>query len=352
MIRIHLLLLKLQNTVLQHLEFWIRKEAIGIRLLQAKATNVYYNPNLEKTMSFDYKFYTYEQPSFGSKKVKSFDQDYVNVVAQDNNWYQIATGNYGLVWVYTGKLKVPHSFNTYEEASFTSEKVAEYSATTVRIIDKKGSYWYLIYTSKGSRWVYYNPNLKNLTIDYRFDTYEGPSFSSKRVSSFSPNTVNVIGKHGDWYLITTGNFGNVWVFYDGTGPGSDPTELKVPLEGSYTITSRYGIRVSGFHFGIDLVQDGTAKILASAAGTIKRANYSSSYGYVVYVYHSSLDLTTVYAHMRSNLQVSLGQTVRQGQLLGYMGNTGDSYGQHLHFEVHDGDWTYHGGLNPENYIDF
>ena len=48
--------------------------------------------------------------------------------------------------------------------------------------------------------------------------------------------------------------------------------------------------------------------------------------------------TTVYAHMNSR-SVSNGQTVKQGDQLGFMGNTGQSYGQHLHFELHLGEWN-------------
>ncbi|WP_054859152.1 hypothetical protein [Gracilibacillus sp. JCM 18860] len=103
------------------------------------------------------------------------------------------------------ELYIPHSFTAYEKPSFTSKEVAQYSSTSVRIIDKQGSYWYKVYTSKGEKWVYYNPNLKNKTIDYRFNAFKGPSFNSTRVSSFSPTTVTVIGKHEDWYQIQTGS---------------------------------------------------------------------------------------------------------------------------------------------------
>ncbi|WP_054859902.1 peptidoglycan DD-metalloendopeptidase family protein [Gracilibacillus sp. JCM 18860] len=89
---------------------------------------------------------------------------------------------------------------------------------------------------------------------------------------------------------------------------------------------------------------------AAASGVVTRANYSSSYGNVVYIYHTALDLTTVYAHLNS-ISVSAGQNVSQGQKIGGMGgNTGDSYGSHLHFEVHIGKWSYHGGVNPANYL--
>ncbi|MGP4041886.1 peptidoglycan DD-metalloendopeptidase family protein [Gracilibacillus sp. D59] len=310
---------------------------------------MYHNPNLG-SKELDYRVKAFESPSFTSDYVHSFDPQTVQVTAQHGNFYQIETTKYGLAWIYYDKVSIPHKFTIYDTTSFSSGALFTYDAQTVRVVEKSGNYWYLIHTETyGDKWMYHNPNLGSLSIPYRFNGYEAPTTSSTRVSSFSSQTVNITAKTGNWYEFETSSFGNLWVYYDGSGGSSS---LIVPLEGSYDINSRYGSRSGGFHYGIDLDQDGTAKILASADGTVERANYSSSYGYVVYVYHPSLNLTTVYAHMRSNLQVSLGQTVSQGQTLGYMGNTGDSSGQHLHFEVHGGDWDYHGGLNPENYIDF
>ncbi|MGR6008675.1 M23 family metallopeptidase [Bacillus cereus] len=61
--------------------------------------------------------------------------------------------------------------------------------------------------------------------------------------------------------------------------------------------------------------------------------------------------TTVYAHMSSR-SVSNGQTVKQGTQLGFMGNTGQSYGQHLHFELHLGEWNVGktNAVDPSPYI--
>jgi peptidoglycan hydrolase CwlO-like protein len=106
------------------------------------------------------------------------------------------------------------------------------------------------------------------------------------------------------------------------------------------ITSGFGMRSSGMHEGIDIAQGGTVPIYAAADGTVIRAEYSSSYGNVVYISHSiaGQQWTTVYAHM-SSLSVSSGQSVSKGTKLGNMGNTGRSHGQHLHFELHKGPWN-------------
>ena len=68
-----------------------------------------------------------------------------------------------------------------------------------------------------------------------------------------------------------------------------------------------------------------------------KSYYSASYGNVVFIAHqiNGKLYTTVYAHMK----VQAGQ-VQTGQLIGHMGNTGHSYGQHLHFELHNGEWNF------------
>ncbi|UFT98526.1 peptidoglycan DD-metalloendopeptidase family protein [Radiobacillus kanasensis] len=116
-----------------------------------------------------------------------------------------------------------------------------------------------------------------------------------------------------------------------------------PAEGS--LSSDYGPRDLGYHRGIDIANKTGTPIKAAASGVVARANWSNSYGNVVYIYHPQYDKTTVYAHM-SSLSVSYGQSVGALQTIGAMGNTGNSYGSHLHFEVHEGGWDYHSGINP------
>ncbi|KAB2329961.1 peptidoglycan DD-metalloendopeptidase family protein [Cytobacillus depressus] len=124
------------------------------------------------------------------------------------------------------------------------------------------------------------------------------------------------------------------------------------------LTSHFGQRWGTFHSGIDIGKGGrtgSVPIVASAAGTVIRANYDRSYGNVVMITHviDGQVMTTVYGHMES-LSVSNGQSVAKGQLLGYMGSTGHSTGPHLHFEIHHGPWN--GGrtnsVNPLKYVSY
>ncbi|KSU87672.1 peptidase M23 [Bacillus sp. VT 712] len=123
------------------------------------------------------------------------------------------------------------------------------------------------------------------------------------------------------------------------------------------VTSRYGYRekFGRMHYGIDIGKRGSSVPIVSVAdGTVIRAYYSSSFGNVVFVRHNVNGQTwvSVYAHLES-YNVSSGQSIGKGQQLGYMGNTGRSFGAHLHFELHKGDWQgSSSAVNPENYINF
>lgn len=129
-------------------------------------------------------------------------------------------------------------------------------------------------------------------------------------------------------------------------PAPTPT---VTQEGNFmrpatgTFTSPYGTRWGSTHHGIDIGKNGRSgdvPIVAAEAGTVITSTYSSSYGNMVMISHNvgGKVITTLYAHMESRL-VTSGQRVSKGQKLGYMGNTGQSFGAHLHFEVHEGPWN-------------
>ncbi|GGB43924.1 murein hydrolase activator EnvC family protein [Fictibacillus barbaricus] len=121
------------------------------------------------------------------------------------------------------------------------------------------------------------------------------------------------------------------------GPVSGNGMIIKPAAGR--VSSGFGMRSSGMHEGIDIAQGGTVPIYAAADGTVIKSEYSSSYGNVVYISHSigGQQWTTVYAHMSS--RAVSGGSVSKGQFLGNMGNTGHSFGQHLHFELHKGPWN-------------
>lgn len=144
--------------------------------------------------------------------------------------------------------------------------------------------------------------------------------------------------------------------------GGSGTAAAAPhvSSGSFTrpaagvVSSTYGARWGEFHYGVDIANSGSnVPIVAAADGVVVTAHFSSSYGNVVYIAHSINGhvYTTVYAHM-SKYIVSEGQTVTKGQQIGVMGSTGDSTGQHLHFELYNGAWAYHSAINPMGIVPF
>ena len=114
-----------------------------------------------------------------------------------------------------------------------------------------------------------------------------------------------------------------------------------PLPQSYTITSWFGYREDPFtgeiayHSGTDIAAPGGTPILAAADGAVTIANaidsWGGGYGYHIKVKHNDT-YETLYAHC-SSICVTVGQEVKQGEVIGYVGTTGNSTGNHLHFEV-------------------
>ncbi len=113
----------------------------------------------------------------------------------------------------------------------------------------------------------------------------------------------------------------------------------------------------GTHNGIDIVGTGSTLdyIVAHSEGTVVQArnNYATndrsggSYGNYVLIRHNN-GMYTLYAHMRYNsVAVKVGQKVKKGQTIGYMGNTGYAFGAHLHFEVRDKN---NNMIDPTKYI--
>jgi murein DD-endopeptidase MepM/ murein hydrolase activator NlpD len=97
------------------------------------------------------------------------------------------------------------------------------------------------------------------------------------------------------------------------------------------ITSPFGWRWGRMHEGIDLGAAYGSPIAAAAAGVVIYAGWEGGYGNLVVIDHGG-GLATAYGH-QSRIAVSVGQSVSQGETIGYVGSTGHSTGPHLHFEV-------------------
>lgn len=114
-----------------------------------------------------------------------------------------------------------------------------------------------------------------------------------------------------------------------------------PTNSGYTITSYYGYRSAiyglynstNWHSGIDIAGTGYGSpIYAANNGTIINAGWGGSYGNYVQINHNN-GYYTLYAHMDSFANISIGETVTRGQVIGYIGMTGSATGPHLHYEI-------------------
>lgn len=112
-----------------------------------------------------------------------------------------------------------------------------------------------------------------------------------------------------------------------------------PTSGGY-ISSNMGERWGAFHQGIDIARPSNYNIKAADNGVVTFTGWDGSYGNKIVINHNN-GYETVYAHL-SEIDVSVGQVVPQGYVIGIMGTTGNSTGIHLHFEVHE-NGTY---INP------
>jgi len=129
-----------------------------------------------------------------------------------------------------------------------------------------------------------------------------------------------------------------------------------PNYGAYLITSPFGMRtlrgITRMHNGIDLVArhpDGYGAldhIKAHTGGKVTASGYDSSAGYLLKI-RTAPNVVMVYYHLREASPFKVGDTVKTGQIIGFMGQSGNVTGAHLHFGIQaDGTW-----VDPEPYLD-
>jgi murein DD-endopeptidase MepM/ murein hydrolase activator NlpD len=116
----------------------------------------------------------------------------------------------------------------------------------------------------------------------------------------------------------------------------------IPTNGAFT--SPFGQRWGRLHAGVDIAAPTGTPIRAADAGSVAIAGMQGGYGNYTCIQHGG-GISTCYGH-QSRIGVSTGQSVRQGQVIGAVGNTGNSTGPHLHFEVRVGGSP----VNPMGYL--
>ena len=127
-------------------------------------------------------------------------------------------------------------------------------------------------------------------------------------------------------------------WYDETGASAVRTLMRTPVNGA-RISSSYGMRrhpVNGFnamHRGVDFAVPSGTPIVAAGSGRVEAAGWNGSYGKYIRIRHSGT-YQTAYAHLsRISSGIGPGTSVKQGQVIGFVGSTGRSTGPHLHYEI-------------------
>ncbi|MGQ9569850.1 MAG: M23 family metallopeptidase [Thermodesulfovibrionales bacterium] len=127
------------------------------------------------------------------------------------------------------------------------------------------------------------------------------------------------------------------------------TPIGMPVNGY--ITSPYGIRehpktkAEEFHSGIDITSEPGTPIRATADGIVSFSGWNGGSGNLVVLEHG-FGYCTLYAHNKLNT-VKVGEKVKRGDIIGYIGSTGNATGPHVHYEI----WKDGNSINPKRYIE-
>jgi murein DD-endopeptidase MepM/ murein hydrolase activator NlpD len=173
----------------------------------------------------------------------------------------------------------------------------------------------------------------------RFEAFYGKplSGSSTKRNVLHYATLDLSGKTKTYYRFTTPDDG-VTAYYDETGQSANKFLMRTPVSGA-RITSSYGMRkhpllgYTRMHSGVDFGLPTGSPIKAAGSGTVTQAGRSGGYGITVRIKHQK-GYETLYAHMsRIASGIKPGTRVNQGQVIGYVGATGQATGPHLHYEI-------------------
>lgn len=169
-----------------------------------------------------------------------------------------------------------------------------------------------------------------------YDRYSDEFGETVRQGEITWASMTLSGKTLQYTLHTPRN--GVPDYYDHRGKSVKKTLMRTPIDGA-KLTSRYGKRrhpVLGYtkmHRGVDFAARKGVPIMAAGDGVIESIGRNGSYGNYIRIRHNST-YKTAYAHMSGYKRgLKRGSRVRQGKIIGYVGNTGRTTGPHLHYEV-------------------
>jgi murein DD-endopeptidase MepM/ murein hydrolase activator NlpD len=175
-------------------------------------------------------------------------------------------------------------------------------------------------------------------FEFFFDVKQGDKVSDDTLGDLLATSITGSGETHRFYRFRTPD--GVTDFYDETGSTSRKFLMRRPVRGDdVRITSGFGLRrhpilqVSRMHYGVDWACAPGTPIMAAGNGVIEEAGRKGEYGNYVRIRHPN-GYKTAYGHMsRIAPGMTEGIRVRQGQIIGYVGQTGMASGPHVHFEV-------------------
>lgn len=218
-------------------------------------------------------------------------------------------------------LKYPHSPNSITDPDYSIEVGVEYLASCLRAAHCTSPS-----DTKGISLALQGYNFGNGYIAWALAR---GGYSPASAVEFSNMEMAATGykRYGDVDYVQ-----HVLRYYISSGTFLAP--LRV---GTYTISRGWGLDGSEFHKGIDFAAPAGTPIYAVAAGTVKFSGFGKSgsgfggYGNIIMIQHEN-NFGSLYGHC-SKLLVQTGETVQKGQVIALVGSTGDSTGNHCHFEI-------------------
>ncbi len=184
-------------------------------------------------------------------------------------------------------------------------------------------------------------------VDFQRDIYKGDQYEilfikkinnkGKTIKIDDPLYLKLYsrGTPLTYYLFSTSEFSE---YYDENGKGMTKSLMKTPINGA-KLSSGYGMRkhpISGYdklHKGVDFAAPSGTPVFAAGNGVIEFIGKNGGYGKFVKIRHDG-EYKTAYAHLKGYKKgLFKGARVKQGDVIGYVGNTGNSTGPHLHYEI-------------------
>lgn len=241
--------------------------------------------------------------------------------------------------------KYPHSPNSITDPNYSIDTGTKYLASCIKAAKAKSSQDI--------------PGISLALQGYNFGSgyikwaQAKGGYTQQNAQEFSQLQASKLGwdSYGDVNYVS-----HVLRYYSATG-STETGVFSYPIQvGKYTISSPFGFRIDPTtgkpknHNGVDFAAAGGTPIYASESGTVTFADFGISgggyggYGNVVVISHAS-SLVSLYGHC-SRLLVSTGQTVKKGQVVALVGSTGDSTGNHCHFEIRKNGKA----VNPMDYL--